>query len=464
MENIKLKSAWQAESIRLIESSKGFYSDDVQLQKIAASQTSFVQKLLQRSAYLAELNGIGELISAITKNLKIVLFGIVFMALLFASLSTKASIGSNQASVNIFAVLATLLGVHLLTFILWLFSYLFGNKDQSHGFGSLWIWLSGKVNTKSNAHLVSQALFTTLSRQNAFKPLLGCVTNGMWLVMLLSAWFTLLAMFSTKSYTFHWETTILSPQVFINITYCLAWLPELFGFNAPDASLIKLSGIDNQQSTQAAALWSQWLIAVVLFYGIAIRLMAFVVMFAIYKKRIKTLKIDTSLNGYTELHTKLMPNVGAQIVDAPAPEYIIGKAAKHKINTDVVGANALIAIEMPHIDKWPPFKVPDSIIDIGIVDSSEQRKQAFKTLMHASPGKLLIIVDAKQTPDRGSIRLILELIQLSQQSKVLLLESVDNFSDQQSRKDVWISYLQKAGIQDHKIYNDVDLAQQWLKE
>lgn len=462
MKSITLKLAWQAESIRLIEAKKGLYADDLNIQKIAASELSFQQKILHRAQYLADNHGIKDLINGVIKTSRLVLFVIVIAAIFFAILSTKTALGNNRLSVNIFTVLVTLLGVHILSFIFWLFSYVFGHNDQAYGLGAFWIWLSTKLNHKSNSHLVSQALVTTLSRQNAFKPMLGCITNGLWLVMLGAAILALLALFSTKSYTFHWETTILSPQVFVGITSSLAWLPKTLGFNVPDAQLINLSGSIGQQTPQAAALWSQWLVAVVLIYGVVIRFVAFVCMFVILKLRLKTLQIDETLIGYTELYNKLMPLSKGEILDAPAPAYIIGKGSTLKTTPTAIGGNALLAIEMPPLDKWPPFNIPNNIIDMGIVDSIEQRKQAIAALMQTTPNKLLIIVDAKQTPDRGSIRLILELMQLAQQSIVLLLEINNDLNQAFSRENIWFSYLGKAGIDNHKIYNQIDLAQQWL--
>lgn len=462
MENIDLKLAWQAESIRLIEAKKGFYADDVHIHKIAASNISFKQKIAQRARYLSNKQGIKELIDVLAKTSKLVLFAIVVAAIFFAILSTKAALGNNQSSVNIFTVLVTLLGVHIVTFLFWLFSYLFGRNEQSYGLGGVWMWLSTRINSKSNSHLISQALVTTLSRQNAFKPLLGCITNGLWLVMLGVASLTLLALLSTKSYNFHWETTILSPQVFVSVTSGLAWLPKILGFNAPDTQLIELSGLVGQQTPQAAALWSQWLVAVVLIYGVAIRLVAFVSMWLILKSRIKKLQIDESLIGYAELFNKLMPLSKGEILDAPAPDYIIGDDLAVKASPTTIGGNALIAIEMPPLEQWPPLDIPKYVKNMGVVDSIDERKRAIELLLQTTPKKLLIIVDAKQTPDRGSMRLILELMQLAQQSIVLLLETNNNLVQALSRQDIWFSYLQKAGIDNNKIYNQVDLAQQWL--
>src|SRR5690606_27624717 len=107
-----------------------------------------------------------------------------------------------------------------------------------------------------------------LQRAGLTRWLAGAATHAWWLLALVCAFATLVAMLSTRRYGFVWETTLLSPDAFVGLTAALGWLPSVVGFPVPDAELVRASDGLQSLGPQAHAVWSGWLLGCVMVYGI----------------------------------------------------------------------------------------------------------------------------------------------------------------------------------------------------
>jgi hypothetical protein len=82
----------------------------------------------------------------------------------------------------------------------------------------------------------------------------------------------------------------------------------------------------------------------------------------------------------------------------------------------------LVAIELDPQRSWPPA-LPNSIGNVGVIDSREQRKQLLDQLSRFPPARLVIACDPRRSPDRGSLALLGELARTAGTTRIWLLQA-----------------------------------------
>src|SRR3546814_20284913 len=68
----------------------------------------------------------------------------------------------------------------------------------------------------------------------------------------------------------------------------------------------------------------------------------------------------------------------------------------------------MAGVELPSDLPWPPVPADDPVVDLGVIDSRAQRQAVLEQLQQNPPSRILIVCDARQTPDRGAFALITE--------------------------------------------------------
>jgi hypothetical protein len=273
---------------------------------------------------------------------------------------------------------------------------------------------------------------------------------------------TMLAILSTRRYSFNWETTLLSPDTFVAITTTLGWLPAQLGFAMPSAAIIRASDGLQQLPESAQALWSSWLIACVVVYGLLPRLACLILSVLVTKSRLAAIRLDTGLPGYAELRDRLSPaseNAGIDSPQAPAFQAHIRQGQYAYPPTD---HPLLVGIELPPDRPWPPAGLPRTVADLGVVDSRSQRKKLLDDLQARPPQKMLMACDAQQTPDRGVVALLADLAGLAGHSHVALLGLAAQDTVHGRRAAVWQDKLIAAGFAPEQIHTDLAPALDWL--
>src|SRR5690606_31526056 len=84
------------------------------------------------------------------------------------------------------------------------------------------------------------------------------------------------------------------------------------------------------------------------------------------------------------------------------------------------GQAVLAGIELTPETPWPPVSLAATVADAGIIDSRAQRKALLDRLQEQAAGKLLLVCDPQQTPDRGTIALLADLASLAAETRVAL--------------------------------------------
>ncbi len=458
---MQLLNVWLAEAIRLQEIRSGQLADHDEVIKAIETRSGLKSRIIERARLLSEREGIYATVRQWNKASRVGLFILFALSIIAGSSSAYAALGSGSNSVNVFAALLTLLGLNLLMMFIWLVSLFTKAPETITGLGRLWFWVSRRLSSSSNTNMVLQALLGVISRQRASRPLFAVISHAFWLCLLTAALISLIALLSTKRYSFHWETTLLSADTFIFITQALGWLPTQIGFNVPDAATVISSGGLGSGSLTMQALWSGWLIGCILIYGIIPRVIALIIMGILLNRRLHHSNLDTGMPGFAQLRSRLSTDSATGKIDSKAPPYSVGitdltayKPSKFN-NT-----NAIVGIELPYDYQWPPEHLGSQVSDLGVIDSRDDRNLAISNISAILPTRLLIVCDASQTPDRGSLRLIHQLSIYSENTKVLLVNSETSLANNMTT--TWVDGLNELEQSRYKIYTDAKMAVSWL--
>ncbi len=337
--------------------------------------------------------------------------------------------GSNGRQINIVTALASLLGVHLFTLLLWLAGLLLPLPSFNLSLGWLWLTLTARVagGQRGQAPVLVRATTQLLARARLLPWAFGLVSHGIWALSFVVVLGALLFALAFRSYTLRWETTILDATVFIDGVRVLGWLPSWLGFPVPDAATVSASlasaatshatGVGSAAGVVSGAVdagqraWALWLTGCIVVYGLLPRLFFALVSAGVWQRRQGALQPDLNLPYYRKLLVRIDSMTPITIVDADD----IGASrqrAPDGLSTDHVTA-ALMAVgfELPPELPWPPealLRIDAQTLRID--GSAPQRRQLLDTVARVRPRGLLIACHAPSSPDRGTERLLRELL------------------------------------------------------
>ncbi|WP_298012254.1 DUF2868 domain-containing protein [uncultured Castellaniella sp.] len=387
---------WRAEAVRLREAHWGPLEDQAACQAALREPARLGPRILARAAWLAGHSPLQDRLDRWAHGARWALAALWLAAGLAGIGAAGAAL--SQGSVNLATALLGLLGLHALTLLIWLIGCL-PVLQPATTLSRLWLWLTRKIARGPDAALAAQAFLSLLARARAWKPAVGLLSHGAWTIAYLGAIPTLIVLLSTRSYSFHWETTLLSPQAFVVFSEWLGSLPRLLGFPTPDRLAVTLSmGGAGAASAAIQADWSLWLIGCLLSWGLLPRLLALAVCGAWLRRRLRRLSIDPDLPGWLELRERLLPTHQTLGIDRPAPADGPVRAGAASARAATRHA-AVLAYELGPDLPWPPDGLPDTLHDLGRCDSREDR-QRIRAQLDAT--HLLLVCDARLTPDRGT--------------------------------------------------------------
>lgn len=457
-----LDAYWLAETLRMRESLWGPLEDAKEVRRARSEGGGFEEKILLRAQYLGERELLHPLIRRWRQGAKLALLAMCLGALFAGAAAALGALGDGSRPVNLLLALAGMLGLNTLAYLFWFMSFMAGDTGSGTWLGECWLWLTQKLARGPDAALVPRALIQVLSRNKALRWLLGSVTHALWTLVLGALLLTMLLVLSARRYSFNWETTLLSPDSFVTITTFLGWLPSKLGFAMPPEAIIRAS--DGLQVLPGAAqsLWSSWLIGCVVVYGVLPRLMGVAISLAMAKKNMSVIGLDAGLPGYAELRDRLSPvSEKTGVDDVAGPDF---QAHIQPLSRPVYesGQPLLLGIELAADFPWPPAALAAPIADLGVIDNRVQRKTVLDQLQAHTPKKLLMVCDARQTPDRGTVALLADLASLAGEAHVSLEGYAAEDSPQQTRADAWRDKLQAAGFLPEHTHTDLHAALSWL--
>ena len=457
-----LDAYWLAETLRMRESLWGPLEDAKEVRRARSQERGFEEKILLRAQYLGERELLFPLIKRWRQGARLALLAMCLLALFAGAAAALGALGDGSRSVNLLLALAAMLGLNTLAYLFWLLSFLVGNTSGGTWLGECWLWLTQKMARGPDAALLPRALVQVLSRNDALRWLLGGVSHVLWTLALGALVLAMLLVLSARRYSFNWETTLLSPDSFVSITTFLGWLPAKLGFAMPSEAIIRASDGLQVLPGAAHASWSSWLVGCVVVYGLLPRLVGLVISVIMAKKNLSKISLDTGLPGYAELRDRLSPlSEKTGVDDAAGPDF---QAHIQPLGSPLYesGQPLLVGIELAPDVPWPPAELAAPVADLGVIDNRVQRKTVLDQLQAHTPKKLLMVCDARQTPDRGTVALLADLASLAVEAHVSLEGYATEESPQQPRADAWRKKLQAAGFLPEHTHTDLHAALSWL--
>ncbi len=322
-----------------------------------------------------------------------------------------------------------------------------------------------------HAPLFWQAWHQTTSPSGAQRWLFSMLTHGFWLLALSFSILSMAIAFSVKHYVFLWETTWFDPQSFVRVASFLGAIPAQFSLAMPDSSLIAQSGNTAIDSWEARALWARWLIAVILVWGVVPRLFFFILSAIRWHQTTAYLKPKTT-DAYAIACLARLSRVHARL----EPEGLSGLPDTWQVPTQSLNLThstldaVVLGIELRALPDWVIPRLADASdlemhrphstqtnrwVTLGIVDNLASRETVLQALTQRPPNKLLIVCDAMQTPDRGTLRLIDNLQKFARQNHVFLMHAVEG-----AHANLWRQGLNKLGLT--TIHTSDQETAQWL--
>lgn len=449
---------WITETLRLRESMWGPLEDAAESGRARAQGGDFDTRLRTRNRLLAQRERLDATLARWRQVARLVLMLFILAAIITGGAAAAGALGNGGRPVNLALALAGLLGLNILTFLLWAASFTMQTRSTGSFLADAWLRLTQRLARGPDATLLPRALLELFARARMSRWSAGLLSHGLWTLALLSALAALAALLASRRYTFQWETTLLSPETFVMLVQGLGRLPSMLGFPLPSADIVRASSGLQVLPESAQALWSSWLLGCVLVYGLLPRIVALLLSGFMVRRRMARLSIDPSLPGIAELHDRLMPSVVSTGIDAPAPRAEAGPPSVPAHRAEP-GRRQLMGLELPGDLPWPPrAALPSAVSDLGVVDTREQRHRVLDKLRHTSAERLLLCCDARQTPDRGTLALIGELSSLSGDMRVALLPE----SDLAARRGQWQQLLLQSGFTPEQVQGGISEGLEWL--
>ncbi|HRL21785.1 MAG TPA: DUF2868 domain-containing protein [Alcaligenes sp.] len=441
------------EAIRLRETMWGPIEDLAESRRARAAGGPFAQRIWLRAAALARRDGLQQAWMQWWQGARWLLVLMAIFALLAGAGAAAGALGDGTRPVNVLLALGALLGLHVLTLFFWLFSLAWAGKGVGGGSwaGDAWLWLSRRM-VKGEGSLVPQAFVAVLARRRSQPWLLGMISHGLWILALLAALCTLLALLASRRYQFNWETTLLSPDAFVWLTERIGALPSYLGFSMPDAQTIRISDGLHVLDAQAQAQWSGWLLGALVVYGLVPRVLALAWSIWRWVRYSAGLQLDDSLPGLAELRPRLMPASEPTGVDRLAAPDTVAHIQEGPESVLLVDAVCVVGLELAPERAWPPSFMQADMQDLGRVDSRAERLAVLGRLQQAAPSQLLMVCDAGQTPDRGMVATLVEWAQMARRADVILLDAAAAQADPERRRS-WHERLSAAGFAPDQVHD-----------
>jgi hypothetical protein len=458
-DQVSFKQAWLCEAIHLRESQWG-PQDDSKAILLAQNELSPLAKVIHRAQELSRAIGLTNTITKLSSAGWLALILMMIVAIIAGASIALTALGNGTQPVNIVWALVALLGLNLLSLILWCLA-LFSPTASGGRLAQLWPWLTRKLARGPNMGLAVQAWWSVWHQARATRWLLSTGTHLIWLTITLVAAVTMLLVLSTRQYDFVWETTLLSSDVFVKWIGYLSIFPQWFGFAAPDSETVRASGSVSQYDAETARrLWSEWLFGCLLVYGFLPRSLLAVISGLFVIQRISHVGPDLSSPYYLSVLSR-MPSPERQTEGRePGGAIMTGGLETQHPESEVWNADhIMIAIELDPTDDWPPPGLGTALSFANNIDSGESRKQALANMNRARPKNLVLACDARHSPDRGTMRLIANLSEHSKRTLLWLRHS----QAAQAHTEAWVAQLRNLPQVELKIRDDAASVMQWLE-
>lgn len=441
------------EQLRHIETSKAealSYASIADMEAHVASDFSyhaFLKRLTTRARRLIQDNALTRVLqhpqSLFVRARRISLV----IAAILGALAAANAVGES-ATLNIYWLLAVLLGFNFISIVLWVMGISLNLQSLSAGVvAQLACWLPYRYKEKESdsiASLAARGWWETCLTGAIGKWRISVLTHLFWLTYLTTGLALLILLMMAKQYDFIWGTTLLPESSLPQLTLWLSRPMEIFGLIPPDSYQIAASRVGAAaQDAETRSAWAKFLLGTLLLYGILPRLFLLMLSSLMQQLAERRFKLDLYLPYYVTLRQRLMAHeFESSVIDAD-PQI----ASAHTIpalqqTSGGMPQNILaVGIELDDHIIWPDgLQCSENVIDQTSFAEATDKIKRFN-------GPLLIGVAAHRLPDRGVQRTIRELIASgSGEAWLILLRSRAAIPVAETRKLAWFRTAETCAI------------------
>jgi len=335
-----------------------------------------------------------------------VILGVLAVSFLLGLIAVPPAFATSQSNqVNIFWLFIILLGFHTLNILVWIVSMIATMNHHSENKGFLLnalIFINKKISKHSHFNETSTAAYLHWQcPAHSNKWLIGSISHGAWGCYLLAGWIMTLLLLLTNQVNFVWETTLLSDEAFIQLTQTLNVIPQWFGIALPNQLDILASRVDLiSQNASTRQHWANFLLASIMIYGVLPRLSFLLISLGMYriKRAVKPLNTQERIikNRYLRQESQSKVVLDNDLNTSPRSQNTNNEA-----HTSTLADNAFL-------QHWALFEwsaqQPNCLSTASSLSLLNNREEQDRFLKASSHDPIYILVDGKQSPDRGSRR------------------------------------------------------------
>lgn len=433
------------EQVRQREERQGF-PDDCPAADSAAIRHGgdFSTRVQMRARHLPGSDTALRHIARLLTGTKAFTVGVIALAALSGFTASATALGATQPA-SLPLVLLVVVGLNLLTLLLWLLSQGFTHRLAGLGalLRTLWQRIALRASGTNDIGANREALRTLLAAGSG-RWLFASLVHAAWLAFGVGAMLALLILLSVRAYELTWATTLLSADALAAWARLLSFGPQLIGIE----SLAHLDVTDTARP-EARQAWSYWLLVTSGLYGVLPRAIA--LGFSLWRLQRATAPLgrDMQRPGYARLRTRLMPDHAALGVVDRAPQTTPSPVAAPIEAHALQGRMHGLALEYP-ADPGPPPSTATQWTWLGVVDDAASRENVLHRLRETRVDALAIRLRATLTPDRGLEHFIGDLVAATQAPVHLVLDDTERLharGDARFRQRLadWQSLASRAG-------------------
>ncbi len=428
------------EAIRLAEQA-GPLEDAQAVRQALAAHPANTRRIDARASHLGQRIGLQQELARSRQGAPWVLLALAAVIVLVGVSLAGGVAGSGERRINVMVALSSLLGVHLLTLLLWGIGLALPGATLPASFGRLWLALTARVagGRRGQTPLLLRAATGLLVRARLLPWAFGFVSHAIWSLSFAAVLASLLFALAFRNYTLNWETTILDPSFFVDSVRALGWLPAHLGFPVPDAQTVlsaaPASTTGTAVSTAGQRDWALWFTGCIVVYGLLPRLLLMALCAVVWRIRKPLLRPDPADPYYGRLAARFDALAPTRIVDADpggrTPAAVPPGLAPERTQDLLV----TVGFELPPETVWPPAALAaltqeqaapptGSPIHVRRVDGSlSERRALLDLLADWRPRRVLIACRAAASPDRGTERFLRDVLALCGECRLWLLHA-----------------------------------------
>lgn len=448
----RFKMLWLCETIRVIESRDQPMEDAASCREARRGGGDFKQRLVLRNLALARREGLDASLDKWLQRIHYTFAGWLFAEAMLGVLLARLILGGKENTVNVlaaslFAVLPNALFLILAACIR--LSRCVRPAPASLGWsGQLFLNSSRWRSRLHNLDELAAGFLELVHADRAWHSALGHLFHAAWLIAFVSALTTTVILLSVQGYAFSWQTTIASPELVTGYIRLAGAPGAVLGFPVPDAELVRTSLLAQIPDDPVRQAWGLWLVGVVLTWGVLLRALLTGFDWVRWRAVLRRADINPALPGYARHQGRLMLDQSTPVVVDPAPTRVSAPPSlpdAKKSDANIRDQALLVGFELTEPPIWPVPPPPGVVIHGNVADYAAQQ-----ALLEALPARgnppVILAIDARRSPDRGTIWFITELAAGCAALRIWLLHGD---ADAQ-RLDDWRGTLSAAGL-DHTI-------------